>query len=109
MLRPPPSDRVKLVFTLLPFQGWKPFAPPLPVWLKLQATILKVPHNLLCPPSPSAWLKPFLPPPLLTGQNFTCPPPYVIAPPPPKWEWYLSLSHVAQYSDSIKPYIMGIS
>ena len=47
-----PQDRVKLVMPPPPFRGWKPFVAPSPVWLKLQATMLKLPQNFLCPPPP---------------------------------------------------------
>ena len=60
---PPPSRQGKTFCAPPPFKRWKHFArlPPSP-WLKLQASVLKLPQNVCAPPS--AWLKLFMPPPL---------------------------------------------
>ena len=49
---PPPQDRVKLFPAPHPSYRVETFCspPPSSVWLKLQANVLKLPQNWLCPP-----------------------------------------------------------
>ena len=66
---PPHQYRVKLfVPPPPPFKGWTLFCAPSPsVWLKLQATMHKLPQNILCP---------------LFSMAKTCSPPLHLPPPP---------------------------
>ena len=73
---PPPSSRqVKTCCPPPPFKGWKLFAPP-SLWLKLQAPVLKLHQNCLCPP-PFSMAKSPPPPPFFVGVKLH------LSPPPP--------------------------
>ena len=80
---PPPQDRVKLFAPPPPplLKGGNFLRPPPSVWLKLHATVKKLPKNYLC--HPSAWLKLF-PSPLFVEVKLP-PPSRFVAPPPPRF------------------------
>ena len=58
---PLPPSRQGKTFRVPPFKECKLFAPP-SIWLKLLATMYKLPQNLLCPP-PFSMAKTFSAPP----------------------------------------------
>ena len=71
----PPSRQGK---TFMP-----PPTPPTSIWLKLQATALNLPQNLLCPPPPFRMAKTFsAPPPFRRGNTSYAPLSHFVAPLP---------------------------
>ena len=69
-------------FCATPQAGGNLLCPP-PVWLKLQAPMLKLPQNCLCLPTPFSMAKMFSVPPLCRGKTLLALPLPLCSPPPP--------------------------
>ena len=74
------QDRVKRIPHPLCKGGNLLRPPPPSVWLKLQAPVLKIPQNILCPPFSMAKIM-SLPPPFCSGKLHVTPRPCFVVPP----------------------------